>query len=224
MMIKTNLKTLVVLSVSAVFTLIPLSCGYADDATPVSTENSASTTDTKTTASTESAYSGLVNGVQGLPNSMARLCQMNASEMAEDRQKLEECFRIIGAKINAENSADRLDGVKLYEEIRLDQLSNLLSEATAKSAAQKENQEIQDRATEATDKVSTDHDMMNAVAYDMMYLAKTVDNMRDILAEEIKYDMITEISHIDGSIWLREIEKQKFLQEKQQKSQEENKQ
>ena len=209
MSIKINLKTLVIVGVSAVFTLFPLSRSYAEEAPETPAANNSSSN------SGSGVYTGLINGKQSLPNSMANLCQMNASAIAEDRQMLEKCLQIIASKINAENAADRLDGIKLYENIRLEQLSMLLSESVAKSAAQEDSEKIQDKMTDATDKASTDHDLTNATNYDMSSLARVVDRIREILAEEIKYDMITEVSRIEGESWLRRMEQNNPVKDEQ---------
>ena len=204
---KNKINLNIFLSVSAFFVFVMTGQSFAETSVTADESSVQKTESSETTGKSISLANGLTKGYQALPNSMTRLCQTEATVMSEDRLMVEKCLQIIASKINAEMAPDRLAGAKIYNEIRLEQLSSLISETTAKSAAQQENVEIQNKLTQTTDKVSTDHDMMNAVSYDMLSLAKTVNNIQDILAESIKYEMLNEVKRIDAASWSKAVER-----------------
>lgn len=144
-------------------------------------------------------YSGLVNGRQVIPNTMAIFCKTNAIDMVKDTGKLYDCINKMVKKIKNKDSLVRQDGLKDWDEIRAEELRAMMAQAVAKGATIANYEEIQNSTGKAVSQTKTEHEDNVAIANTISISTDVMNTMRDLYAERLKYEAISGIKDIELS-------------------------
>lgn len=144
-------------------------------------------------------YSGLVNGRQVIPNTMAIFCKTNAIDMVKDTEKLYECINKMVKKIKNKDSLIRQDGLNDWDEIRAEELRAMMAQAVAKGATIANYEEIQNSTGKAVSQTKTEHEDNVAIANTISISTDVMNTMRDLYAERLKYEAISGIKDIELS-------------------------
>ena len=144
-------------------------------------------------------YSGLVNGRQVIPNTMAIFCKTNAIDMVKDTGKLYDCINKMVKKIKNKDSLVRQDGLKDWDEIRAEELRSMMAQAVAKGATIANYEEIQNSTGKAVSQTKTEHEDNVAIANTISISTDVMNTMRDLYAERLKYEAISGIKDIELS-------------------------
>ena len=144
-------------------------------------------------------YSGLVNGRQVIPNTMAIFCKTNAIDMVKDTGKLYDCINKMVKKIKNKDSLVRQDGLNDWNEIRAEELRAMMAQAVAKGATIANYEEIQNSTGKAVSQTKTEHEDNVAIANTISISTDVMNTMRDLYAERLKYEAISGIKDIELS-------------------------
>lgn len=144
-------------------------------------------------------YSGLVNGRQVIPNTMAIFCKTNAIDMVKDTEKLYDCINKMVKKIKNKDSLIRQEGLNDWDEIRAEELKAMMSQAVAKGAAIANYEEIQNSTGKAVSQTKTEHEDNVGIANTISISTDVMNTMRDLYAERLKYEAISGIKDIELS-------------------------
>lgn len=144
-------------------------------------------------------YSGLVNGRQVIPNTMAIFCKTNAIDMVKDTGKLYDCINKMVKKIKNKDSLVRQDGLNDWNEIRTEELKAMMAQAVAKGATIANYEEIQNSTGKAVSQTKTEHEDNVAIANTISISTDVMNTMRDLYAERLKYEAISGIKDIELS-------------------------
>ncbi|MBR3502283.1 MAG: hypothetical protein IKO06_05185, partial [Alphaproteobacteria bacterium] len=149
-------------------------------------------------------YSGLYNGRQMIPDTMAIACQINAEDIAKDINVLYNCVNKYITKMNAENAADQSEGAKEYTMLRYRTLLDGLAAAITKSQSVANYEETANKYADASSGTATKRDDEAAIVNTTSVLTDVINSMRELYAENLKYEAINGIAAIDPSVVLGE--------------------
>lgn len=144
-------------------------------------------------------YTGVVNGRQVIPNTMAIFCKTNAIDMVKDTGKLYECINKMVKKIKNKDALIRQDGLNDWDEIRLEELKAMMSQAIAKGATISNYEEIQNSTGKAVSQMETEHEDNVGIANTISISTDVMNTMRDLYAERLRYEAISGIKDIELS-------------------------
>lgn len=145
-------------------------------------------------------YTGIFNGRQIVPNTMAIYCKVNAEDMLKENAKLYNCINDIARKINDSDTSIRAENMQRFDEIRYEELKTMMAQAIAKGAAISNYENIQNELGDATGKTKTEHEDNVAIASATSTLTDVINTMRDLYAERLKNEAITGIQSIDPKV------------------------
>lgn len=156
----------------------------------------------------EEVFSGVYKeSYQLIPNTMATHCKTSAEDMVKDPQKIKDCINTLALKRRSSNAEIARDGLKDLNEIKADELQEMMSLAVAKGAAVagyylKQSEEV----AEVNANAKTVNDVDGAAINTNAVLTSVVNSFRDLYAEHLKYlaisnidiskDVLTEVASI----------------------------
>ena len=151
------------------------------------------------------AYSGVYESRQIIPNSMATLCQMSAEDMLKDKSKIGEyvnkCIKKLVLKRRNSNADTAREGLADLNEIKADQLKDMISLATAKGAAVADYFAKKAEETAKTNaKAKTVNDVDGSAVNTVAQSTIDINTLGDLYVEQLKYLAISNIENIEKSV------------------------
>ncbi len=164
----------------------------------------------------EEVFSGVYKeSYQLIPNTMATHCKTSAEDMVKDPQKLRNCINTLALKRRSSNAEIAREGLKDLNEIKADELQEMMSLAVAKGAAVagyylKQSEEV----AEVNANAKTVNDVDGAAINTNAVLTSVVNSFRDLYVEQLKYLAISNIENISKDV-LTEVASISELQDAQ---------
>lgn len=146
----------------------------------------------------EEVYSGVYKDHQLLPNTMTTLCKKSAEDMVKNPQELRNCVIHLALKRRDSDAEKAREGLKDLHDIKLDQLLEMISLATAKNVAVSDYySETAKEIGETNANAKTVNDVDGAAVNTSAQLTSVVNSLRDLYVEQLKYLAISNIENIE---------------------------
>ena len=166
-------------------------------------------------------YSGIYQGKQVIPNSMAIYCkadgetmvieQMTKNEKDADKTKsstLKKCLDKIITQIHHKEAITRAEGVKEFQIMLQEQRAQMMTEAVSKSAAISTYSKEKQQTVAASGEAQTNVEDSTAIANVDNNLTDVINSTRALLAEEMKYIALEGLNNVDPAVLLTEEDKE----------------
>lgn len=144
-------------------------------------------------------YTGVYNGRQIIPNTMAIYCKTNAEDMLQDTKKLSDCINLLIKNLKSSDASTRQEAQADYGLIRYEELSTMMAQSIAKGAAIANYEEVQNSVGDAVSQTQTEHEDNVAAANALSISTDVINSMRDLYAERLKYEAVLGIETVDIS-------------------------
>ncbi len=168
-------------------------------------------------------FSGVYEGKQAIPNTMAILCQMDGKTMVEeqltkeeDKDKKEEnkpstlkkCLDKIISKINVEDSAARADAIKEFDNVLQEQRLYMMVEGVGKLAVVSQYAKRNDETLNSSGEAKTVVEDTAALANVDANLTDVINTLGTLYATEAKYVALDGLKLVDPAVLAEEKEKE----------------
>lgn len=168
-------------------------------------------------------FSGVYEGKQAIPNTMAILCQMDGKTMVEeqltkeeDKDKKEEnkpstlkkCLDKIISKINVEDSAARADAIREFDNVLQEQRLYMMVEGVGKLAVVSQYAKRNDETLNSSGEAKTVVEDTAALANVDANLTDVINTLGTLYATEAKYVALDGLKLVDPAVLAEEKEKE----------------
>jgi hypothetical protein len=154
----------------------------------------------ETTSEADFDYTGVYNGKQLIPNSMAIFCKRNAEEFISNKALLADCINKIAAKINNSDAQVATEGKQDLSQMKYDMIVDVLALAISKSAAISNYNDVQTSMSDASSQTQTEHDDNAAIINTISVLTDVINSMRDLYAEKLKLTVLDGIDRLNAQV------------------------
>lgn len=155
-----------------------------------------------------SKYTGLYNGRQLIPDIMARHCRITGEEVAKDPQKYIDCIKQYVSEMNNPDAAAKAEAEKQYQTLKYKTLLDNAAAAITKSQAVKNFEETLNKYLTASGEMFTEHGDNQATINTLGFVAEVLNSLRELQAEELKYNAMSAIADLDPAVVLDEEQKE----------------
>lgn len=153
-------------------------------------------------------YSGMYEGRQVVPNTLAIFCQMEGSVFVGTQKATvgkkevagatasQACLRKILEKMKNPDPQTRDEGVRDWKTITQDEIDQFMSETIAKGAVVENYKKDQDTMVYASKETKDDHTDNVTKAATQLNMADVINTLRGLYAEELKYTVLSTLSSV----------------------------
>ena len=153
-----------------------------------------------------SKYTGLFNGRHIIPDEMAKHCRITGEAVAQDPEEFIKCIRQYVSEMNNPNATAKAEAEKEYEMLKYKFLTDAGSTAMTKSVATTNNSDTIDKTSDAQSKGRTESDDNKTIMASGMLSVNVLNDIRELLVEQLKFDVVGGIGEIDPAIIMEQEE------------------
>lgn len=164
-----------------------------------------------------SKYTGLYNDRHIMPDEMAKHCRITGEEVAKDPEKFIKCIKQYVSEMNNPNATAKAEAEREYEMLKYKFLTDAGATAINKSATVNNNEDVVNGISSAQGDGRTESDDNKGIMASILIATNVMNDVRELLVEQLKYDVVSGIGDIDPAI-IMENEEPKEEKKDEEKS------
>ena len=145
-------------------------------------------------------YDGLYDGRHIMPDIMAMHCRIKGEEVAQNPDLFIDCIKQYVSEMNNPDASAKAEAEREYEMLKYKVLTDAGSTAMTKSVAVNNNNKAMDETTQAQSNLPTESDDNKGIMASLMFVTNMMNDIRELMVEQLKYDVISGIGDIDPAI------------------------
>ena len=168
-------------------------------------------------------YDGLYNGMHIIPDIMAMHCKIKGEDVAQNPDLFVECIKQYVSEMNNPNATAKAEAEREYEMLKYKVLTDAGSTAITKSAVVNNHERATNDTVNAQSNLPTESDDNKGIMASLMFVTNMMNDVRELMVEQLKYNVISGIGDIDPAIVMQQDEAENKAEEEKTASGGENK-
>ena len=145
-------------------------------------------------------YTGVYNGRQIVPDTMAIYCKTNAEQFLADTSLIDKCLNRYLAAMNNSNASLRSDGVKDYNALLLRLALDAYATALTKTASVANYEDVQNDMADKSRQSQTEREDGAAISNTTSVTTDVINSLRELYAASILVEAVQGLEAVDPSV------------------------